>query len=43
LTVVGGLEFGGWDLAAGLEQPAVVDQSTYSRVAISTCSTARQV
>jgi hypothetical protein len=25
LTVVGGVEFGGWDVATGFEQPAVVE------------------
>jgi hypothetical protein len=38
---VGGLEFGGRDVAAGLEQPSVVNRSRYFRQAISTCSTVR--
>ncbi len=42
LSVVGGLEFGGWDVAAVLLKPPGVDQLTHSAVAISTWSTVRQ-
>jgi hypothetical protein len=42
MTVVGGFEVGGWRSPQASNRRRWLNQSTYSRVAISTCSTVRQ-